>query len=104
MKRFILHSDLKPEKVEDYIELHAKPWPELLELIGRCNIHNYSISIRGTELYTYYEYTGADYEADMVLMDSSSVMQEWWKYSKPCFLHHDKGEYYDDLTEVFYCP
>ena len=42
MKRFIMHSDLKPEKVQDYVELHAKPWPKLLELIERCNIHNYS--------------------------------------------------------------
>ena len=104
MKRFIMYSDLKPEKVQDYVELHAKPWPKLLELIDRCNIHNYSISIRGTQLYTYYEYTGSDYDADMAVMDNSTVMQEWWKYSKPCFLHHDQGHYYDDLEEIFYCP
>lgn len=102
MKRFIMYSDLKPEKVQDYIELHANPWPELLELLGKCNIHNYSISLRGTQLFTYYEYTGDDYEADMEYMDNSSVMQEWWKYSKPCFVGHEKGEYYEDLQEVFY--
>ena len=102
MKRFIMHSDLKPEKVDDYIALHAEPWPELLELIAKCNIHNYSISIRGTELYTYYEYTGADYDADMAVMDNSPVMQRWWTFSKPCFLHHDEGHYYDDLREIFY--
>lgn len=66
------------------------------------NIHNYSISIRGTQLFTYYEYTGEDYEADMAVMDNSPIMQEWWKYSKPCFVGHDKGEYYEDLQEVFY--
>ena len=104
MKRFIMHSDLKPEKVQDYIDLHAKPWPELLEVIEKSNIHHYSISVRGTELYTYYEYTGDDYEGDMARMDSSPVMQEWWKYSKPCFLHHDEGIYYEDLQEVFYFP
>lgn len=104
MKRFIMHSDLKPEKVQEYVELHAKPWPELLELIGQCNIHNYSISIMGTQLYTYYEYTGSDYEADMAVMDNSAIMQEWWKHSKPCFLHHAEGKYYDDLREIFYCP
>ncbi len=104
MKRFIFHSELKQEKIEDYVELHAKPWPELIELITRCNIHNYSISIKGNELYTYYEYTGNNYEADMSLMDESPIMQEWWKHSKPCFLHHDKEHYYDDLKEIFYCP
>lgn len=102
MKRFIMYSDLKPEKVQDYIDLHANPWPELVELIDRCNIHNYSISVRGTQVFTYYEYTGEDYEADMKVMDNSPVMHEWWKYSKPCFAGHDKGEYYEDLREVFY--
>ena len=33
MKRFIMHSDLKPEKVDEYIKLHANPWPEIMELI-----------------------------------------------------------------------
>ena len=102
MKRFIMYSDLKPEKVQDYVELHADPWPDLLELLDRCHIHNYSISLRGTQVFTYYEYTGEDYEADMEVMDSSPVMQRWWKYSKPCFVGHEKGEYYEALREVFY--
>lgn len=104
MKRFIMHSELKPEKVQDYIDLHANPWEELLELIRTCNIHNYSISIMGNHLYTYYEYTGINYEADMAIMDSSPVMQKWWTYSKPCFLRHDEEYYYDELKEIFYTP
>lgn len=99
-----MHSDLKPEKVQDYVDLHAKPWPELMQLIADCHIHNYSISIRGTELYTYYEYTGEDYDADMKMMDESPIMQKWWTFSKPCFLHHEDGKYYDDLKEIFYAP
>ena len=104
MERFIFHSDLKPEKVEDYVRLHREPWAELLELIRACHIHNYSISLRGTQLYTYYEYTGDDYGADMKRMEESPVMQKWWRYSKPCFLHHREGHYYDDLEEIFYTP
>ena len=85
MKRFILHSYLKPEKVEEYVKLHAEPWPELVRLMTECNLHNYSISIRGTELYTYYEYTGEDYDADMRKMGETAVQQRWWQYSRPCF-------------------
>ena len=33
MRRFIQFSELKPEKVDEYIRLHAEPWPELLELM-----------------------------------------------------------------------
>ena len=102
MKRFTLYSDLKPEKVEDYIKLHAKPWPELMALLESCHIHHYSISLKGTQVFTYYEYTGDDYEADMLRMDESEVMKRWWTFSKPCFLKHDIGHYYDDLQEVFY--
>ena len=66
-----MYSDLKPEKVQDYVELHANPWPGLLELLDQCHIHNYSISLRGTQLFTYYEYTGVDYDGDMEIMDLS---------------------------------
>ena len=102
MKRFIMHSFLKPEKVDEYVELHANTWPEILDLIKKTNIQNYSISIRGTELYTYFEYVGDDYEKDMQIQADSEIMQKWWTHTKPCFLYHDKGEYYDDLQEIFY--
>ncbi len=102
MKRIIMYSKLKKEKIEEYVKLHKNPWPEILTLISECNITNYSISIRGDELYTYYEYVGDDYDADMNRMDNSEDMQRWWKYTKPCFLYHDRGEYYEDLEEIFY--
>ena len=102
MKRMMRDSDLKPEKVDEYIRIHANPWPELLELIAECNIHNYSISINGTRLLTYFEYTGEDYEADMKKMDASDIQKKWCESTKPCFLHHEEGWYYEDFTEVFY--
>ena len=97
MKRFIMYSKLKPDKIEEYVRLHREPWKEILELISECNITNYSISIRNDELYTYYEYVGTDYEADMEKMNSSSIMQKWWTHTKPCFLYHNEGKYYEDL-------
>lgn len=103
MQRFIMHSFLKPEKVEEYKQLHANTWQGVLDMIKKCHIQNYSISLRGTELYTYYEYTGDNYEEDMKMMDADPVTQEWWKHTRPCFLYHDEGVYYDDLEEVFYC-
>jgi len=102
MKRFILYSKLKKEKIEEYVYLHRHPWREILDIISDCNIKNYSISIRGDELYTYYEYVGEDYDADMKKMESYDIMWEWWSHTRPCFLHHDEGKYYDDLEEIFY--
>ena len=102
MKRILMYSELKPEKVQDYIKLHENPWPELMEVLDKHHIHNYSISMLGNKVFTFYEYTGKDYKADMADLDESPVMHRWWVYSKPCFLHHEEGKYYDDLTEVFY--
>ena len=102
MIRFNLYSVLKPEKVDDYIALHRKPWEELMVLLEECHIHHYSISVKGNEVFTYYEYTGDDYEKDMKLMNESPVMQRWWTFSKPCFMYHEQEHYYDNLTEVFY--
>ena len=78
------------------------PWPEILQVLEECHFHHYSISIKGNELFTYYEYTGDDLEADERRMGESPDMQRWWTHTKPCFLYHDEGHYYDDLTEIFY--
>ena len=102
MKRFILHADMKPEKIDYYMELHANPWPGVVEMIKKVHLQNYSISLRGTETYTYYEYVGDDYEADMAIMAADPTTQLWWKETRPCFLHHEEGWYYDDLQEIFY--
>ena len=104
MQRFAFHSRLKPEKVDEYVRLHAEPWPALLAVIRRHHIRNYSISLWGTELFTYYEYDGDDYAADMARMDAEPVMLAWWRHTKPCFLYHEQGWYYDDLREIFYTP
>lgn len=102
MRRFGQHATLKSDKVEEYVALHATVWPEVLGVISACNLTNYSIYISGNELFCYFEYTGEDYEADMRRMDESEVMQRWWTHTKPCFLHHDRQEYYRDWEEIFY--
>ena len=44
------------------------PWPEVNEMIKKCNISNYSIYYRNGYLFSCFEYTGDDYEADMKKM------------------------------------
>ena len=104
MKRFGQHAVLKPEKVEEYVELHAAVWPEILQIITDCNMTNYSIFIDGRDLFCYFEYVGEDYEADCKKMEDNPRMQEWWTHTKPCFVGHDKQEYYLDWKEIFYLP
>lgn len=34
---------VKPEKLDEYIAMHADPWPGVNKMIRKCNIRNYSI-------------------------------------------------------------
>ena len=102
MKRFILYARLKPDKREEYVQLHKNAWPEIYEVIAGCNFHNYSISIRGDELDTYFEYSGVDYDADKAKMDNDPAMKKWHIYTKPCFIRDENGNAYEEMQEIFY--
>jgi L-rhamnose mutarotase len=73
-----------PEKLEEYKALHAKPWPGVNRKLKEVNIRNYSIYYRDGYLFSYFEYTGSDFEADMELMARDSLTREWWKLTDPC--------------------
>ena len=105
VRRFGQIGILKEEKVEEYIRLHANPWPEVNETIKRCNISNYSIYNIGTFVFAYFEYNGNDYCADMKLMERDIYTRHWWTHTKPCFMKFaisPQAEYYCDMSEIFH--
>jgi L-rhamnose mutarotase len=55
---------LRPEAYEEYKRLHADVWPDVLAMLHKANIRNYSILHWNGLLFAYMEYIGADYEAD----------------------------------------
>ena len=61
-RRFGQVGRLKPEKRDEYVRLHAEVWPDVLNMITACNLENYSIFIRGNVVFSYFEYTGTDYD------------------------------------------
>ena len=61
-----------------YKAYHAAPFEGVNEMIKACNLRNYSIYHYGGLLFSYYEYTGDDYEADMAKMAADPRTQEWW--------------------------
>jgi L-rhamnose mutarotase len=65
MKRYGSVITVRPESLEAYRKYHAAVWPEVLAMIWRCNIRNYSIYLKDDLLFGYFEYHGADYAADM---------------------------------------
>jgi len=111
MKRYGSVIGLKEDMLERYKELHAAVWPDVLKMISQCNIRNYSIYLRRLPdgkhyLFSYFEYTGDDFDADMARMAADETTQEWWKVCKPCqepLADRDRGQWWADMEEVFHC-
>ncbi len=93
---------LKPEKRDFYLELHANPWPEVLEEMARHNHHHHSVFIQGNKLFQYLEYTGDDFEEDMRQMRLNPTMQEWWRLCAECVEPGENGEEaWQVIEEIF---
>ena len=101
---------IKPEKIEEYKRLHADVWPGVLKMIKESNIRNYSIYLGELEkgkyyLFSYFEYTGDDFEADMAKMAADPTTQRWWELCKPCqspIPTRKEGEWWANMEEVFH--
>ncbi|OPZ95406.1 MAG: L-fucose mutarotase [Bacteroidetes bacterium ADurb.Bin416] len=105
MKRYGSVIKLKPEQQAEYLALHAAVWPGVLATINSCNIRNYSIFLKDGILFSYFEYVGKDYEADMARMSADPETQRWWAVCKPCqepLETRQPGEWWADMAEVFH--
>lgn len=108
--RYGMVTGLKPEKTAYYKQLHAAIWPGVLSKIKDCNIQNYSIYLKEIDgkyfLFSYFEYTGNDFDADMKKMAADSTTQRWWKETAPAQIPLTdaaaKGETWSQMEEVFH--
>ena len=109
VQRFGSVIELRPEKKEFYNRIHADCWPSVLKRIRESNIRNYSIYLGelGGKLYlfSYFEYIGTDFEADMKKMADDPETQRWWKETDPCQRRipgTPEGQQWMELPEVFH--
>ena len=96
---------VKADKLEEYKALHANPWPGVNKKLKEVNIRNYSIYYRDGYLFSYFEYTGSDFEADMAHMAADSLTREWWKLTDPCQMPVEtaaEGEWWAPMEEVYH--
>lgn len=96
---------VRPERLAEYRRHHAAVWPEILAMITKCNIRNYSIYHKDGFLFSYFEYVGADYAADMAKMAADPKTQEWWALMKPMqapLETRQPGEWWAEMEEVFH--
>jgi L-rhamnose mutarotase len=105
MERYGMVIKIKPEKLEEYKELHADVWPEVLGMIRNCNIRNYSIYLKDGYLFSYFEYHGDNFAADMAKMAADPTTRDWWILTDPCqepLESRGEGEWWAKMEEVFH--
>lgn len=105
MKRYGTVLRVAPGKLQDYLTLHAAVWPSVLKMIKECNLQNYSIYYKDGWLFSYYEYVGNDYAADMAKMAADPETQRWWSLTEPCqepLPTRKDGEWWAEMDEIFH--
>jgi L-rhamnose mutarotase len=111
-KRHAQIIEVRAGQLAEYKKLHDAVWPDVLRQIKRSNIRNYSIFLRPWPdgkfyLFSYFEYIGSDFAADMAAMAADRRTQEWWALCKPCQqplpdVDIGNGGWWADTEEVFH--
>lgn len=106
VKRVGMVIRLKPECVAKYRELHADGNPGVRDLLARYHLQNFSIFLRriGEEWFEfgYYEYSGADFEADMAALAAEPRNQAWLEVCDPMQLPLDGENGWAVMERVYY--
>jgi len=75
MQRIAFMMRIRPGTEEEYRLRHRQVWPELLADLKRAGCQNYSIYLRGTELFAYMEV--ADFQRYLEVMATSRASEHW---------------------------
>lgn len=107
MQRYGSVLGLSEDGKAEYLRLHAAVWPGVLARIAACNIRNYSIFLKEPEnlLFSYFEYHGTDFAADMAQMAADPETQRWWAINEPLqrpLESRGDGEWWASMTEIFH--
>jgi len=98
---------IDPDRIAEYKRVHADVWPGVLERLRKSNITNYSIFLRQPEnlMFSYWEYTGDDFETDNAAIAADPTTRDWWKICGPMqepLATRAEGEWWAPMEEVFH--
>ena len=103
LKRYAFMLRLRPGAAPAYEEAHRAVWPEMLALLKRAGISEYSIYRRDDMLILVLR--ARDFEATWSKIDSDPVNLRWQAAMAPYFAPAEglrPGERFPMLEEVFY--
>jgi L-rhamnose mutarotase len=83
MARVAWTARLRPEKINEYVDMHANVWPEVLAMLKEAGIRNYSIYLYGDRVFGYYECDDA--ASAIAVQDASEINKKWSVLMKQLF-------------------
>lgn len=105
MKRYAFILRLRPGAAEAYEAAHRAVWPEMLALLKRAGVSEYSIYRRDELLIL--ALRAADFETTWRRIEDDPVNLRWQQAMAPFFAPNEglrPGERFPMLEEVFYLP
>jgi len=101
-KRFGFKMKLLPGCREEYIKRHNLIWPELVTLLKKEGISNYSIFLdeETNTLFAYQEQSGESSSQDL---GNTEIVKKWWKYMSDIMkINPDNSPVTTPLEQVFF--
>jgi L-rhamnose mutarotase len=75
MERSAFVLQVRPDKIDEYVEAHRNVWPEMLDALRAAGIRNYTIFRHGNDVFGYFE--AEDLEAAGAHMSQQEVNARW---------------------------
>lgn len=81
MEKYMWRASIVEGKKDEYIKRHDDIWPEMIDVLKKAGICNYTIWENNNELFGYYEcLNGLEYAAKV--QKESEVVARWNEYMK----------------------
>jgi len=102
MKRLAFRMKLFAGQEKEYKKRHREIWPELVSLLKKHGVNDYSIFLDPQTLELFGVLATND-PVEFELLPQSPVMQRWWQYMKDIMETNPDGSPVSiQLNEVFY--
>ncbi|MCX2752913.1 MULTISPECIES: L-rhamnose mutarotase [unclassified Gordonia (in: high G+C Gram-positive bacteria)] len=77
---------LRPERVEDYLEAHTEVWPEMLDALRETGWRNYSLFLRKDDGMVVGYLETDDFATTTAAMEATDVSARWQAHMSEYFL------------------
>jgi len=85
MKRHCFLLRVKPERMEEYRQRHARVWPEMLDALRRCGWRNYSLFLHDDGLLVGYVEIDGQLSDAVRAMENEPINATWQAEMQPFF-------------------